>query len=87
MSLVGSLNLYLKKPDTVQKESAQSDHPVLRKYPILFSLVKIQIQSLNPGFGPKLTLNLPWNHPPPHKLFSQKGLSKGHEIISVNLLR
>ena len=28
---VGSLNLCLKKPDSLQKESAQSDHPALSK--------------------------------------------------------
>ena len=28
---VGSLNLCLKKPDSLQKESAQSDHPAKRK--------------------------------------------------------
>ena len=27
MPHVGSLNLCLKKPDSLQKESAQSDHP------------------------------------------------------------
>ena len=48
---------------------------------MLFSLVQVQIQSLNPGFGPKLTLKLPSTPPPPppppppHKLFSRKGLS------------
>ena len=31
---------------------------------ILFSLVQVQIQSLNPGFGPKLTLKSPSTLPP-----------------------
>ena len=30
---VGTLNLCLKTPGTMQKESAQSDHPILRKRP------------------------------------------------------
>ena len=30
---VGTLNLCLKTPGTMQKKSAQSDHPVLRKRP------------------------------------------------------
>jgi hypothetical protein len=30
---VGSLNLCLKTPDSIQKESAQSDHPALGKCP------------------------------------------------------
>ena len=30
---VGSLNLCLKMPDSMQKESAQSDHPIQRKRP------------------------------------------------------
>jgi hypothetical protein len=29
--VVGTLNLYLKRPGTMQKKSDQSDHPVLRK--------------------------------------------------------
>ena len=40
--------------------------------------------------GPKLTLNLPSKPPPPthpHKLFSQKGLSKLHGNSCVNLVR
>ena len=31
----------------------------------MFSLVQVRIQSLNPGFGPKLTLKLPLTQPPP----------------------
>ena len=31
--VVGTLNLYLKTPGTMQKESDQSDHPVMRKRP------------------------------------------------------
>ena len=31
--VVGTLNLYLRVPYSMQKESAQSDHPVLRKRP------------------------------------------------------
>ena len=30
---VGTLNLCLKVPDTMEKELAKSDHPVLRKSP------------------------------------------------------
>ena len=30
---VGSLNLYCKKPDSLQKELAQFDYPDLRKHP------------------------------------------------------
>ena len=33
MPLVGSLNLCLKKHDSIQKESAQSDHLAKRKCP------------------------------------------------------
>jgi hypothetical protein len=29
--VVSTLNLYLRMPDSMQKESAQSNHPVLRK--------------------------------------------------------
>ena len=29
--LVGTLNLCLEKPDTMQKDLVQSEHPVLRK--------------------------------------------------------
>ena len=32
-SLVGTLNLCLEMPETMQKESAQSDHPTERKHP------------------------------------------------------
>ena len=33
MPHVGSLNLCLKTPDSIQKESAQSDHPIQGKRP------------------------------------------------------
>ena len=31
--VVGTLNLYLRMPDPMQKESAQSDNPALRRRP------------------------------------------------------
>ena len=45
--VVGSLNLCLKKPDSLQKESAQSDHPAKRKRticgPILLFWANVKI--------------------------------------------
>ena len=38
--VVGTLNLCLKTPGTMQKESDQSDHPVLRKRPNREELVE-----------------------------------------------
>ena len=43
--VVGTLNLYLRVPDSMQKESAQSDHPALRKRPKTDDLTNIQNMS------------------------------------------
>ena len=43
---------------------------------LLFSLVQVQIQSLNPSLGPKLTLNLP-SKPPPTQTFLPEGIVLG----------
>ena len=42
----------------------------------LFSLVQVQIPSINPGFGPKLTLKLP-STPPPTTTTTQTFLQEG----------
>jgi hypothetical protein len=43
--VVGTLNLYLRMPDSMQKESAQSIHPALRKRPKTDDLTDIQNMS------------------------------------------
>ena len=40
--VAGTLNLYLRTSDSMQKELAQSDHPVLRKRPKTDDLTNIQ---------------------------------------------
>ena len=103
-----------KETSTVQleKPNTKTHTFVLRSdQDFLFSLVQVQIHSLNNSFGPKLTLNCSacskskvqgqnsrfgpkrntkvtfnttHHHPPPthpHKLFSQKGLCYGFEIL------
>ena len=49
---VGTLNLYLRMPGTMQKESAQSDHPARRKRPkcgpiLLFQNIQIFMNVLD----------------------------------------
>ena len=43
--VVGTLNLYRRMPDSLQKESAQSDYPALRKRPKTDDLSDIQNMS------------------------------------------